>query len=691
MPPAARPTKRKVKKKSNTRKAKSAKRLIKPEDILLFHFVSNPRISPCGEEILFTKKHIGEKNNYITNLWTVPVKGGDPVQFTSGDKDSSGRFSPDGEKVAFIRASKETGKSQIFTIKTTGGEASALTDFPEGALSSFKWSPDGKSIAATFRATGSEWTKVAEKERKENGASTPPRITEDLWYKLDGDGYFLSQRFEIYIINVANGKHRSVFKKSDLGFYTYDWSPDSRKLAITADPQKNSLIKLSNDRIYILNAKSGKSQTIPNMPKGPKAEVRWSPDGKKIAYAGREGGDSEYSTENLHLYICDAVKGNAVCLTGKEDYCLLSISLSDTSEAVFGPAIAWQPDGKRIFTRIGWQGEGHIASVSPTGGKLKFHTSGEFEYSMGTFSPDGKRLAVIRGETMSLPEVGVIEPASKNGSTNMLTSFNEPYLSKVEVAPIKSHWVKTKDGNKVQVWVMKPTKSSRKKIPAVMEIHGGPHAQYSIAFFHEFQVLAAAGYGVIFSNPRGSKGYGRDHCHAIRGSWGGADWVDIQAVKTFMKRQTWIDSKRMGVMGGSYGGYMTNWVIGHTNDFAGAITDRCVSNLLSMWGNSDFANTPDRYWEGNVWDRPEASWKASPIQYMGSARTPTLIIHSEGDLRCNVEQSEQVFTVLRTHDVPTRFVRYPSTTSHGMSRGGPPDMRMHRLNQILGWWKKYLK
>jgi acylaminoacyl-peptidase len=224
----------------------------------------------------------------------------------------------------------------------------------------------------------------------------------------------------------------------------------------------------------------------------------------------------------------------------------------------------------------------------------------------------------------------------------------------------------------------------------VLEIHGGPHAQYGSGYFHEFQVLAAAGYAVFYSNPRGSKGYGRDHCAAIRGHWGTADWTDIQAVTRFMKSQPFVDASRLGIMGGSYGGYMTNWAIGHAQDFAAAITDRCVSNLVSMSGSTDVPERPGEYFPGNFWDQPEARWEQSPLKYLGHAKTPTLIIHSEGDLRCNVEQAEQVFAALKLLDVPTRLVRYPRSTSHGMSRSGPPDLRLHRLGQILAWWDQYL-
>ena len=273
-----------------------------------------------------------------------------------------------------------------------------------------------------------------------------------------------------------------------------------------------------------------------------------------------------------------------------------------------------------------------------------------------------------------------------------LTGFNDELLDSLELVEPKATWIKSADGNSIQIWEMKPIDfKANRKYPAVLEIHGGPHALYGNTFFHEFQVLATTGYTVYFSNPRGSKGYGEAHCHAIAGNWGDKDWIDMQAVIKHIKKQKHVDVKKMGVMGGSYGGYMTNWIIGHTNEFAGAITDRCVFNMLSMMGSSDFTTLPDTYWPGNWWDRIDDFWRQSPLKYFGNVKTPTLIIHSEGDLRCNVEQAEQVFTTLKVLGVPTRLVRYPRSTSHGMSRCGPADLRIHRLQQILDWWKNWLK
>jgi len=671
------------------KKASARKRRMTPEDLLRFTFVGDPQMSPDGETVLFTRKHIGDKNDYIVNLWRAPVDGGDPSPFTNGGKDTHGRWSPDGTRIAFIRSAKEGG-AQIYMLPADGGEATVLTRFPEGKISEFKWSPDGKHLAVSFREVAPEWTAAAAKEREEKGLSLPPRVIDDLWYRLDGDGYFDAQRFQLYVVDTATGDHRRVFKDT-LGMFSFDWSPDSRQLAIAANTDRRALINDWKDTIYRLDVRRGKLREIPGLPEGPKANVQWSPDGKRLAYAGRVGKDGTYSTRNLHLWVCDPVRGQARNLTGRTDYCLMAVALTDVSEATFGPSFRWGAKGRKLYLLLGWHGETHVASIPARGGTLEWLTRGAYDQTLGSFSADGKRVAMTRGTTRELHEIHVGELAEGSLTVRRLTGFNRKLLAGFELSKPTSHWVKTADGTKVQVWVMLPPGASgRRKLPSVLEIHGGPHAQYGVGFFHEFQVLAAAGYAVFYSNPRGSKGYGEAHTHAIHGHWGGADWVDIQAVTAFMKEQRFVDPKRMGVMGGSYGGYMTNWVIGHTNEFAGAISDRCVSNLVSMSGSSDFPQVPDRYWEGNFWDRPENLWRDSPIQYMGKAKTPTLLIHSEGDLRCNIEQSDQVYTLLTLRKVPTRFVRYPRTTSHGLSRGGPPDLRLHRLHQILGWWEKYL-
>ncbi len=671
-------------------KALNAKKPVTPETILEFQLVSDPQISPDGSRILFTKKHIEEKFKSVTNIYCANSKSGDVMQFTSGGKDGSARWSPDGQSIAFT-SGREKPNAQIFIISANGGEATALTKFPEGNIGSFKWSPDGKSIAVSFRETDPQWTTAAAKKREEENLSTPARVIDHYWYRLDGDGYFNGQRFHLYLVDVSTGKHTKIFDKDTLGWFDFDWSPDSKELAVSANIDKNPMHKPYMSRIYRLDIKTKKLKEIPNQTDGDKENVQWSPDGKKIAYTGTEGREDLWSGKNSCLFVLDAKLGRPKNLTANEDYCVAAATLSDTRDAGFGSNYRWTPDSKNILLGIGWHGETHIATIPITGGKLKFLTSGAKEHMLGNLSKDGKSIALCCGDFVNLNELFVGNVSSTEIKIKQLTHYNKSVLDTLQLSKPESHWVKSSDGWKVQVWVLKPANMKPgTKAPAVLEIHGGPHAQYGVPFFHEFQMLASKGYVVFFSNPRGSKGYGEQHTNSIKGDWGNKDWVDMQAVINFMKSQKYVDTNRMGVMGGSYGGYMTNWIIGHTNEFAGAITDRCVSNMVSMAGNSDFPFMPDRYWKGNNWDNIEHLWNSSPIKYFGNVKTPTLIIHSEGDLRCNIEQGEQVFSILQVRGIPSRFVRYPASTSHGMSRSGPPDLRIHRLNQILDWWGKYL-
>jgi dipeptidyl aminopeptidase/acylaminoacyl peptidase len=310
---------------------------------------------------------------------------------------------------------------------------------------------------------------------------------------------------------------------------------------------------------------------------------------------------------------------------------------------------------------------------------------------VGVFSLDREqeRLVYFHGDMKDPGQVFLRDIAG--GNERQLTRVNADLLDEIDLGEIEEVWFKGADENDVQGWIITPPGfDPGKKYPSVLEIHGGPLVQYGNFFMHEFYYLAAQGNVVYFCNPRGGQGYGEAHSKAIWNDWGGVDYADLMVWVDYVANRSYIDPKRMGVTGGSYGGYMTNWIIGHTDRFSAAVTQRSVSNLISMYGSSDF-NWAFQEEFGNIppWEDMENYWRQSPIRYIGNAKTPTLVIHSENDMRCPIEQGEQVFVALKRLGVDTKMVRFPDEP-HGLSRGGRTDRRIARLEQISSWFQLHL-
>jgi dipeptidyl aminopeptidase/acylaminoacyl peptidase len=677
------------------------KRAIRADDLLDFIFVGDAQMHPNGDRILFRKTQINGKNRYIGQLWTVDLEG-NSQPWTQGDSSShSGTWTPDGQAIVFL-SERQDDRTQLFRLNLTGGEATPLSNLPEGSIGDYRISPDGAKIALTFRPTAPDRTQEAAKERSAKGLSDPPLAVESVWYRLDGDGYFGNQRYALYVFSL-NGTQPFTLENADfsytgdpqIGEYTFDWSPDSKELVVAHNGLKRPHVDPADDCLVRLDA-TGQAWEIQGLPSGPKSTPRWSPDGKTIAFLGHLGRTVNWGSQNTRLYLISADGGEPIDLSADSDFCLEVASLSDTVDLGGRSVLEWKSDSTGLFVQIGWHGESQLGWADIATNSIQILTVGHHVLTIGSASKEGNRLAATLTTPTRLAEVAVLEPELVTGKLvpKVLTDFNQTLLDQVQLAEPESIWIESSEGHPVQAWIMLPFDYlPPKRIPAILGIHGGPHTQYGWTFFHEFQLLAAQGYAVVYSNPRGSKGYGEAHCDAIRSDWGNKDWEDIQSVTRWMQHHPAIHPGQMGVMGGSYGGYMTNWTIGHCQDFRAAITDRCVSNILSMAGSSDFAFNQNAYFGADAWaDHAsiEPVWRQSPISSFANVTTPTLVIHSEGDLRCNVEQGEQVFFALQSLGIESRFVRYPASTSHGMSRSGPPDLRVHRLGEIVAWWAKHL-
>ena len=662
------------------------KRSIALEDLYRMQMLADVRIAPDGEHVLYALQRVDrETETKYSSVWVVPTSGGAARQFTQGDQyDMLPRWSPDGSQIAFLskRSPKEK-TPQIYLIAFTGGEARKLTAI-DGEIREMCWSPDGKKILCAIRKIDADELEKNEQQKK---LGVVARHYDRLFYKLDGEGYMPHERTHLWLIDARTGKARQLTEHAVWDEFNPTFSPDGKAIAFFSNHASDPDLDPYAIDLFVMPAEGGEPRKI-KTPEGFKSLASFSPDGKQIAYVGTDGKGLDYRNACLWIVPADGSKP-AKNLIEKYD---IEISGAVTND--FGTpetmSPAWSNDGKTLYFQVGVHGCSLLKSIGIDGEDLRDLVGEGGMVSGFSFDKAQVKVAYHYGQMADPGQVHVREVES--GSTRILTRINREVLDRSELSKVEEVWFKGPDKNPLQGWIMKPPSfNPRKKYPSILYIHGGPLAQYGKIFFHEFEVLAANGYVVYFCNPRGGKGYGEEHAGAIWGAWGTADYDDLMAWTDYMEKLPYIDKERMGVTGGSYGGYMTLWIIGHTKRFQAAITDRCVSNFVSEWGSSDLnwtfeyeVEAAPPYKDFKKW------WDMSPMKYIGNAKTPTLVQHYENDLRCPIEQGEQVFVALKRLGVATEFVRYPDEF-HGMSRTGRTDRRIERIKHILRWFDKYLK
>ncbi len=658
------------------------KRPITAEDLLTLQGVGDVQISPDGEQIVFVRTTTDtEKNKYRSDLWLVPTGGSRPArQFTSSTGSaSSPRWSPDSTQIAFV-SDRQDETAQIYVIAADGGEAAAVTTLEPGGAQSLRWSPDGTQIAFLYRQTPAAYTKKAIEERKEKGLSSPPRVHTKLFYRLDGFGYFDGEYDQVAIVDVSANETK-ILTSGDFSCGSLTWAPDGKTLAFLSDRRPDGdALPDADTQVWTVSAEGGDLVQIP-APGGGKSGLGWSPNGSQFAYVGNPDPTDQWGTNNDRVFVLPAAGGEALDLTGHTDKAVGNLAISDVGGGG-GDELVWSADGSALYILVSESGDVRLATVPAGGGELSYLT--DANQVVGGFSVAGEAFAV----SVSAPTT----PGEVFAGDRQVTHLNQSWLDTVALQTPEPFAIDNGSGGTVPGWFLTPPDFiAGGTAPLVLYVHGGPHLQYGNMLFHELQWLAASGYVVAYANPRGSKGYGEAHTKAITGNWGSPALADIEAVADEAIRRGYAAPKRTAIMGGSYGGYLTAWAVGHTDRFACAIADRLVNNLQSMAGTCDFPWSHGTYYKGNAWDDPTDLWHHSPMAYAGRINTPLLLIHSDGDLRCPVTQAEELFAALRLQKKPVEFVRYPAETSHGLSRNGPPDLRLDRLQRNLGWLNKYLK
>jgi dipeptidyl aminopeptidase/acylaminoacyl peptidase len=627
-------------------------------------------LAPDGRTAAFVVREIDrEKDRRLASLWRVPTAGGAAERLTWDGNVSDPQFSPDGRYLAFVSSrfierigtKKEIAeRGQVWALPLDGGEAFPITAL-DGGVDSFRWSPDGTKIAIVSRDP---------REEPKEGAPAPPIVVTRLQHKRDGGGYLDLRRRHIYVADVTAALEKpGVMAPAKLltsGPYDHGdvaWSPDGRSLAFssnrTEDPDANE-----NADIWLIDAAGGEPRRV-TTDAGTDSDPQWSPDGRSIAYVHMPLDPPVYATPRLNVI---AASGGA------------PKDLTGTFDRHVSGSPRWSADGTSLLIGLADEGRTPLVRVALNGRKTVLDGGDVVGFEVAR----GQVVAVK--ETPTRPGELYVLPVG-GGEARRLTQVHEPLLSQLEFNPAENIHFKSADGTPVEGWVVKPPRfDASKKYPLVLRIHGGPVDQYTDAFSFEHQYLASLGYVVVFTNPRGSNGYGEAFCKAIFADWGNKDFHDVMAGVDHAVAQGYVDPGKLGVGGWSYGGILTNYVITKTPRFAAAISGASETDMFSAFGTDDL----HLWWVrelGYPWRNLDLYRRLSPIMDVEKITTPTLLMVGDRDYRVPLPQSEQMYVALKTLERETGLVIYPGE-SHGISR---PSYQVDRLRRYGLWYDKYLK
>ncbi|WP_432354570.1 S9 family peptidase [Sporosarcina sp. A2] len=656
------------------------KQLVRPEDLFELKSVTNPTLAPDGTEAVFIVTQIDEEENaYHAHLHHLDVESGNSTQWTFGkERVSQPQWSPDGSEVAFLSTREE--KSQLYVMAAKGGEARRLTDYASG-VNSFLWAPCGTKVWLTSTLeNGKTFTDKEEVEVKKQPEAI--RVT-TMKYKMDGAGLVKYDRHSQIGCLSLESEEITGFTEEPFQHSLEAISHDGQKLVIGVNRAENKDYEFRQP-LVLVNVDT-KEETVLVDEQGYFGGASFSKDDRYIAYGGSNRTFENATHTDLFVYDCE--DGTTLNLTEMLDVPIGDAVVADHQQGPNPPIAIWT-EGNYLYFQVSTMGDVRLYFADLEGSLYPASAENEHIYDYDVATNGQLALAAISdpanpGELYRLDIV--------TGERSVLTSFNETYVTDTNLVQPEAIQVQAAGGFTVHGWLMKPANYKQgTTYPLVINIHGGPHTMYGNSFFHEMQLLASQGWGVLYINPRGSHGYSQPFVDAVRGNYGGGDYQDIMdALDEGLKTNDWIDRDRLGIAGGSYGGFMTNWIVGHTDRFKAAVTQRSISNWISFFGVSDVGYyLCDWQIKADMTDI-DTLWKHSPLKYAEHVKTPLLILHSENDFRCPIEQAEQLYITLKSMKKETEFVRFPES-DHNLSRTGKPNLRITRLNELTGWLEKYL-
>ncbi len=647
------------------------RRPLEPKDLYRLRLVSSPQISPDGQRVAYVLKQLDEeKNDYVTNIYVVDLAGG-VRQYTTGNKDSSPRWSPDGRWLAFLSGRKEA--SQIHLISTTGGEGVAITARKLGAGVPF-WSPDSSAIVFVGAVSTDPEEEAETKDRqKDENKIAKTRIVERASYKLEGAGFIGNRRRHLFLVDVAERKVEQL-TQGDFHDDAPAWSPDSRHIAFATNRNPRWDVSTEGD-IYLIPRDGGEVRRL--TAGGSFTRPVFHPNGSRIAFIGHANPSEVFAPLRLYSTARDGTDFRDEL--GTWDGGLINDVSSDVVLSDDGLGLVWLEHGLH-FVGV----ERGVANVYCADGAVRPATEGRHTVTEFSVASNGS-IAYTCADATHLPDVYL----QADGATQQLTHENDAFLEEVEIFTPERFTYSGANGEESEAWLLAPRGHEHGKHPLLAYIHGGPQTTYGEAFFFEYQFLAGQGFGVLFPNIHGSSSYGREYQISIWRNWGSIDCEDVLAATRAAATRPWVDDARKGIVGGSYGGFMTNWVLSHSDEFKAGVTERCLSNIVSFMGTSDFGWLWNTVWGVHPEEDVEKLWDMSPMKYVKNITVPLMVIHSHGDDRTPFEQGEQLFVALRRLGVETKFVMFPEE-GHGLSRAGKPSRRVERIEYICDWFRRHL-
>ncbi len=706
--------------------AAPAQRGITEKDLFDFTWIGGPQISPDDARVAYVRVTTNEKKDgYNTSIWMVPTAAdAPPRQLTTGPRDSGPRWSPDGKWIVFTRSAEKDGKKeppQLCLLPMAGGDAFVFTDLPKGAGDP-KWSPDGKSIVFTGTANPEDLAKQARQKKHEEEAkkvapvesSAAPNdkkktaeapeeeresdvhvITRAV-YREDNEGYLDPERpAHLWLVPAPRSADEKV-EPRQLTNGRFDegnalWSKDGAQIYFTSWHVDEPYYELPKTELYLVPAKGGAAKLLTTIPLGVRT-LALSPDGKRVAFIAsvNEPVNSYTQSDLWTLELTENAK--PVNLTTNFDF--------DAGDSVFGDNAAprgfgrntpvWSADGKSIFEIYAKEGRTQLASFDATHGTATDLTQGNQAVVRFSAAADAKKFVYLVSTATQINDLFCID--QPGAEPRQLTHSNDALFSQLNLTEPEEIWYESFDGKRIQAWVQKPPGfDPTKKYPLILNIHGGPHAAYGYIFEHEFQWMAAKGYVVLYPNPRGSTSYGQEFGNVIQYKYPGDDFKDLMAGVDELVRRGGIDEKKMGVTGGSGGGLLTNWVVGHTDRFAAGVAQRDIADWAAWWYTADFTLFQPAWFKTPPFKDEEGDYKArSPLTYINNVKTPLMLILGEEDTRTPPEAGgEMMFRALKFRKIPTVMVKFPNE-SHELSRSGQPWHRVERLQHIVGWFDHWL-